>query len=63
MKEIDRKIKKMPSKKTLEKFLEGMSGNPTVVFNVEKGEFEILVPEDKLGQPKTEQGRKWRGLK
>ena len=34
------KIKKMPDKKTLEKFLEGMfQEKQEVIFNVKKGEF------------------------
>lgn len=33
------KIKKMPDKKTLEAFIKGMSGDPQVYFDVNKGEF------------------------
>lgn len=33
------KIKKMPSKKLLEKFLSGMTGKVTVIFDRNKGEF------------------------
>lgn len=37
-------IKKMPTQEVLEQFLKGMSGNVTVVFNKDKGEFEELTP-------------------
>lgn len=30
----------MPTKEDLEKFLDGLSGEPEIVFNSEKGEFE-----------------------
>lgn len=33
------KIKKMPTKKLLEEFLQSMNGSPSVIFDYEKGEF------------------------
>lgn len=33
------KIRRMPARKTLEEFLQGMEGEPTVVFNKETGQF------------------------
>ena len=32
-------IKKMPDRETLEEFVGGMCGKPTVIFDAEKGEF------------------------
>jgi hypothetical protein len=57
-------IKKMPDEETLEAFVRGGHQSPSVVFNRETGEFEWLVPrpDPRLGQPKTEQGWKWRRL-
>jgi hypothetical protein len=50
-------IKEMPTKETLEEFLNGFDGDVKVVFNREKGVFERVVPVDtQLGQPKTEWG-------
>lgn len=61
--ELEIHIKKMPDQKTLEDFLKGMSSHPTVLFNAERGEFEYRPPKpEKLGQPLTEQGEKWRHL-
>lgn len=38
-------IKKMPTKETLQKFLQGFHGEPTVIFDSEKGEFtEVRRP-------------------
>jgi len=34
------KIKKMPSKKMLEEFLDGLNKVPTVIFDTDKGRFE-----------------------
>lgn len=34
------KINKMPTKKILEEFLEGMFKTPTIVFNMKEGKFE-----------------------
>lgn len=57
--ERDRRIlKKMPDRETLEEFLNGFSGSPKVVFNIEKGELEWTTPRDsQLGKPKTPYGR------
>jgi hypothetical protein len=44
-------IKKMPSKKTLEKFLDGMHHQVGVYFDYEKGEF---VDEAKRNNPKLQ---------
>lgn len=53
-------LKKMPDKETLEEFLNGMHQSPKVIFNIEKGELEWVVPrpDSNLGQPKTEFGQK-----
>ena len=57
-------INKMPTKETLEDFVNGLlSDECKVVFNSDKGEFEYIVPrEEKLGEPKTEFGRKLREM-
>lgn len=33
-------LNRVPAKRTIEEFLEGLDGEPTVVFNKEKGSFE-----------------------
>lgn len=38
-------IKEMPDRKTLEEFLEGSHGTPTVIFNKDEGRFEKVKRE------------------
>ena len=58
------KIKQMPDRETLEAFVEGFDGSPKVIFNIELGLFEWIVPrpDPMLGQPKTEEGRRLQQL-
>ena len=59
---IERKIKKMPDKETLEAYLNPTDG-VSVSFNVEEGVFEWIKPRPvELGKPKTELGEKLRKL-
>jgi hypothetical protein len=63
MKEKQSEIKKMPDRETLEAFLRGFHGKVDVVFNLEKGVFEWVVPRpDQPGEPKTELGEKLKRL-
>ena len=59
--ERDRRVlKKMPDRKLLEDFINGLSSTVKVVFNIEKGEFERTRPEPdpNSGKPKTPEGRR-----
>ena len=39
-------INKMPNKKTLEAYLDGLNGYPKVIFDSSKGEFEWTLKTD-----------------
>lgn len=62
--EKEHRISSMPDQETLEEFLEGFSGLPTVIFNKITGEFEWLVerPDHTLGQAKTQYGEELKRL-
>ena len=57
---VKRLIQKMPDRQTLEAFVKGLEGGVTVIFNLEKGEFEWVTPrpDPRLGEPITDEG--WR---
>lgn len=57
-------IKEMPDRQTLEAYIDGLEGKVQVIFNIDEGKFEWVVPrpDPMLGQPKTQEGRRWQLL-